>query len=208
MKGLLIKDWYMALRYCRMYALVCIVFLVVAVIGEESVSFAFFPCLLCSMIPVTLLSYDKRSGWTEFSRAMPYTAGQIVSAKYLTGLIPTMIVTVIVAIEQAVFLNIKGEFELCGYMVLMMVGFILSLLPCALIMPFVFRLGVENGRIAYYAMNILVCGGMIALPNAIEAVGKISENITGLCGIAVLLTIGLYALSWRISISMYQKRTA
>lgn len=33
MKGLLKKDWYMVLSYCRMYALVCIVFLVVAAIG-------------------------------------------------------------------------------------------------------------------------------------------------------------------------------
>lgn len=208
MKGLLIKDWYMALRYCRMYALVCIVFLVVAVIGEDSTSFAFFPCLLCSMIPVTLLAYDERSGWTEFSKAMPYTAGQIVSAKYLTGLIPTMIVTLITAIEQAVYLNIRGEFELSGYMVFIMVGFILSLLPCALIMPFVFRLGVESGRIAYYAMIILVCGGMVALPNIIESVGIFSDNAAVICGIAVLLVVGLYALSWRISISMYKKHTA
>ncbi len=180
----------------------------VAVIDEDSTSFAFFPCLLSSMIPVTLLSHDERSGWTELSKAMPYSAGQIVSSKYLTGLIPTMIVTVITAIEQAVRLNIKGEFELSGYMVFIMVGFILSLLPCALIMPFVFRLGVENGRIAYYAMVILVCGGMIALPNVIEGMGKFSDNAAVICGITVLLVVGLYALSWRISISMYKKHTA
>ena len=62
MKGLLLKDFYMAAKYCR-------------------------ACLLCGMIPVNLLAYDERSRWLEYSGTLPYTKAQIVSGKYLVGII-------------------------------------------------------------------------------------------------------------------------
>ena len=87
MKGLLLKDWYMMKKYCRMYIFIAAVFIAVSLVNNGNMFFVFYPCLLCGMIPVNLLGYDERSRWMQYSGTMPYTKTQIVSGKYLVGLL-------------------------------------------------------------------------------------------------------------------------
>lgn len=54
MKGLLYKDWLMLKKYCRVYLLVLIVFLVVSVSAEESIFFSVYLMVLSSVLGVTL----------------------------------------------------------------------------------------------------------------------------------------------------------
>ena len=86
MKGLLLKDFYMAAKYCRAFLLLVIVFLAVSIWGDENVFFVIYPVLIAGMIPVTLYSYDEREKWTLYSGTLPYTRTQFVSSKYLVGL--------------------------------------------------------------------------------------------------------------------------
>ena len=86
MKGLLLKDFYLAWRYCRILLILVVVFIALSWAGEGSMFFLFYPIILVSMIPVTLLGYDERDRWMGYSAALPYTRGQLVSAKYLVGL--------------------------------------------------------------------------------------------------------------------------
>lgn len=87
MKGLLLKDFYMTAKYCRSFLLIVVVFLAVSFFGKDNVFFILYPVLISSMIPVTLMSYDEHDKWNVYSLTLPYTRGQLVSAKYLTGLI-------------------------------------------------------------------------------------------------------------------------
>ena len=63
MRGLLLKDIYMAAKYCRAYLLLAVVFIPVSFASSENLFMIFYPCLLCGMIPVNLLGYDERSRW-------------------------------------------------------------------------------------------------------------------------------------------------
>ena len=92
MKGLILKDLYMAVKYCRAYALIAIVFLGFSVVNGDNMFFLFYPCLLCGMIPVNLLAYDERSKWLLYSAALPYSKTQLVTAKYLIGLMAQLVV--------------------------------------------------------------------------------------------------------------------
>ena len=83
MKGLLLKDWYMMKQYCRTYPVIAVAFMALSLVDSDNLFFVFYPCLLCGMIPVTLLGYDERSGWVQYSGTMPYTKIQIDSEKYL-----------------------------------------------------------------------------------------------------------------------------
>ena len=87
MKGLLLKDLYMMKSYCRSYLLIAVVFTAVSLIGKDNMFFMFYPCLLCGMIPVNLLAYDERSRFIRYGDTLPYKRAQIVSAKYLIGLL-------------------------------------------------------------------------------------------------------------------------
>ena len=206
MKGLLLKDLYMMRKYCKAYLLITAVFIAVSFAGSENLFFVFYPCLLCGMIPVNLLGYDERSRWMQYSETMPYTKGQIVSGKYFIGLVTQVAVLLITGISQAVRMNANGTFAPREYLALMMLLLIMSLISSSITLPFMFKLGVEKGRMAYYIMIGVVCAGSIIASNLLidESFAEIKMN--WVLPLICLVGIGIYALSWYLSIVFYQKR--
>lgn len=205
MKGLLLKDLYMIKKYCKAYLLIAIVFIALSCTNNDSF-FVFYPCLLCGMIPAQILGYDERSKWMQYCETMPYTKGQIVSGKYLIGLGVQLAILIVVGIVQAVKMCIGRAFVLEEYLTIMMLLLIMSLLASSIALPFMFKYGVEKGRLAYYIMIGVICAGSII------ASGVLSDGITISIPLNIILPIicgigiGLYALSWYLSVVFYRKR--
>jgi len=206
MKGLLLKDLYMMKNYCKSYLFLVIIFIAVSFVGDTNLFFIFYPCMLCGMIPVNLLGYDERSRWLQYSETMPYTKGQIVSGKYLIGLGTQIAMISIVGIAQAIRMSHGGTFVLGEYLVLMMLLVILSLLASSITFPFMFKLGVEKGRMAYYIMIGVVCAGSIISSNLLSDKFRTVIKPNGILPIICLVGIGIYALSWYLSIVFYRNR--
>ena len=206
MKGLLLKDIYMTVKYCRVYILISLFFTVFSLYEKGHLFFVFYPCLLCGMIPVNLLGYDERSGWVRYSETMPYTRSQIVSAKYLIGLGAQLIILLITGISQAVQMSIGGTFSLTEYLVLMMLLLTMSLVASSLTLPFIFKLGVEKGRMAYYIMIGIVSAVCVIISN-LSADSLIPQAMPDILLPAIcLIGIGIYTLSWYLSVVFYRKR--
>ncbi len=206
MKGLLLKDFYMTKKYCKAYLFIAVVFIATSLTNNDNLFFAFYPCLLCGMIPVNLLGYDERSRWVQYSGTLPYAKGQIVSSKYLIGLMAQTAMLIAAGIAQAVRMNLNGIFQWNDYMVLMLMMLILALITSSISLPFMFKLGVEKGRIAYYVMIGVVCAGSFAATTIFKAASKIEIQLNGILPIFCLVGIGIYALSWYLSIMFYKKR--
>lgn len=206
MKGLLLKDFYMAIKYCRAYLLIAAVFTVVSFFDRGNLFLVFYPCMLCGIIPVNLLAYDERSRWLSYSETMPYTKAQIVSGKYLIGLLAQGAMLLITGISQAVQMGLEGGFVLKEYLVMMLIILILSLLSSSISLPFIFKLGVEKGRMAYYIMIGVICGGSLVLSNVLTKVGENPIEMNGILLILLAIGIGIYALSWYLSVIFFQKR--
>ena len=206
MKGLILKDLYMMKKYCKAYLFLVIIFIAVSFVGDTNLFFIFYPCMLCGMIPVNLLGYDERSRWLQYSETMPYTKQQIVSGKYLVGLGTQIAMILVVGIAQAIRMSIGGTFILGEYLVLMMLLLIMSLLASSITLPFMFKLGVEKGRMAYYIMVGVVCAGSIISSNLLSGGIQSEIKLNGVLPIICLVGIGIYALSWYLSIVFYKKR--
>ncbi len=205
MKGLLLKDFYMMTKYCRSYFLVMVVFIAVS-FASDSMFLIFYPCLLCGMLPANLLSYDERSRWLQYSAALPYTRGQTVSCKYLIGLMAQMAVLLAIGISQAVKMNIHHTFAAAEYVEFMLMALILSLITSSISLPFMFKFGVEKGRIAYYVMVGFACGGSVAAASLFRVESQPLVRLNEILPIASLLGVGIYALSWGLSVAFYRKR--
>ncbi len=206
MKGLLLKDLYMIKKYCKVYLLVTVIFIALP-LTSNNMYFVFYPCFICGMIPVNLLSYDEKSRWMQYSKTLPYTDCQIVSAKYLIGLMVQTAVLLITAISQALKMNINGTFQLKDFVVIMLMTLIVSTLFSSITLPFMFRFGVEKGRIIYLIMIAVVCAGGFIVSDIF--INSDIQNKTGLNYILPLLclvNIILYALSWYLSSVLFRKR--
>lgn len=206
MKGLLLKDWYMVQKYFKMYLFIAVVFLAMSLIDTGNLFFVFYPCLLCGMLPVSLLGYDERSHWLQYSSTLPYRKSQIVSAKYLIGLLAQIAMLLVTGIAQGVKMAVSGTFVLNDFMVLLLLLLIVATFTSSISLPFIFKLGVEKGRMAYYVM--------IGFASAATAISSswlsdrlqtdIQPNL--LLALLALGGIGVYALSWYLSIVFFKKR--
>lgn len=208
MKGLLLKDFYMACKYCRAYLLIVVVFaLATPFSGNENLFMLFYPCILASMVPVNLLAYEAQCKWEQFAGTLPYSRTQLVSGKYLTGLLASGITLILAGIAQAIGMAVKGGFQAGEFCSLMAALALTACVVPAITLPLIFKFGVEKGRIVYLVMVGLFCGlsavASIALPDDVFAQ---AASFSPAMPLAFLAAVGLYALSWFLSTRFYGKR--
>ena len=200
MKGLMKKEFLMLWRASRAFGLICVVFIAMSAVSQDNIIFLFMPIMISGLLPSTLLSYDERCKWQEFSGALPVSRAQLVSAKYLLGL---GCMTVILALTLIVHLIVR---RYPTEMLLMMLGGVygLSLFISAVSLPMMFRFGVEKGRLWYYATLVLIGGASGA--SAGVATDFFNEGLPSYIWLIFVFGVVIYALSWLLAIRFYQKR--
>ena len=158
MKGLLLKDLYMSEKYCRVFLLIVVVFFGMSLMSGPGFFLLAYPCILMGLIPASLISYDEREKWDVYSGTLPCSRRQLVSCKYLVGLIGELPVICITTVLYALGLFRMGAFDPHAVLGMAAVFLLLGLIGPAATLPFMFRFGAEKGRIAYFAVIILLCG--------------------------------------------------
>ncbi len=206
MKGLLRKDIYMAAKYYRGILVAVAIFLMLAILDEANLFFLTYAVLISGMLPVSLLSYDAHFKWEQYSGTLPYTRAQLVSAKYLVGLIfnggVLLVCLLVLALRQ-----ILGEgFDLDAFLGAGLLCFVLGVAAPAFLLPLAFKFGPEKGRVLFFVLVGAICGIGFVLGQT----GFLTGLSVGNGAVAVLAALGvtlvLYLLSWRLSIHFYQKK--
>ncbi len=200
MKGLIIKDLYMTLKYCKMFFLIDIVFIVTAFLSADNTIFMMFPILFSGVIPITLLSYDERCGWNVYSGTLPYSKAQIVSAKYFMGLLLGILMSAAIFVVMMIRMGTLGEMDIAGTIANVCTMLAASFVFPALCLPFCFKFGTEKGRIVYFVVIFLVTSGAMSFINFDSG----SFNFTGIISIIPAAIILLYIASWVISVSLFK----
>lgn len=205
MKGLLLKDFYMMIKYCRSYVFMTVLFLAMS-LYEQLPFFLFYPCVFCGMIPSTLLAYDERNRWLQYSGTLPYTKGQIVSGKYLIGLMMQAAMLILTGIVHGVAMRLRGAFSLSEFATIMMMIPVMSMIPSAISMPFMFKYGVEKGRLSYYFMIGVSCAMCVMGAKLLDGGVQMNLQMSVLLPILCVVVAGIYALSWYLAIVFFNKR--
>ena len=200
MKGLMKKEFLMLWRASRAFALICVVFIAMSAVSQDNIIFLFMPIMISGLLPSTLLSYDERCKWQEFSGALPVSRAQLVSAKYLLGLGCMTAILVLTLIVHLIVRRFPPQ------TLLSMLGAIygLSLFISAVSLPMMFKFGVEKGRLWYYATLVLVGGASGA--SAGVATDFFNEGLPSYVWLIFVFGVVIYALSWLLAIRFYQKR--
>ena len=206
MSGLLLKELYMARKYCRLHLVITVLFLGMAMLpSAENLFLLFYPSAMASFIPVTLLSYDSQSKWDVYFDTLPTSRAQYVSAKYLIGLILGELVLALTAVTQLLGIRLNGEIGLNQLLPLLWGLQAITLVLPTLYLPPIFKLGVEKGRIWSLVMIAVTFGGGARLTVGVKDWGIFS--LPGNLSVWLLLgAVVLYALSWRLSIRLYRTR--
>ncbi len=204
MKGLILKDLFMAAKYCKMFFLIDAVFIAMSFFSKENAMFIIFPILLSCVLPITILSYDERCKWTEYSGALPYSNTQIVSAKYLTGLIIEACTAILVIVIMIIRTYVFGNMNFTEAIISVVSVFAVSLVFPSFCLPFCFRFGTEKGRIVYYILIALITAAAVPILNS----ESFSAEFTGFIPVILVAIVMIYALSWVISAAIYNRKNA
>lgn len=208
MKGLLLKDFYMAAKYLRAFYIVIVVFLVTSVFANnaEYAFFSVFPMVLAGLSSITLLSYEEHSKWNVYSNVLPVSRKMLVAEKYIWVLASVIIMSILSTLAHLISMSINGNVVLSGVLGNIALFMSLGLFGPSIMLPFIFKYGVEKGRIVYYIVVGVLCGGstMVATGsgNALSNVITVNQIEISI----LIISIIVFAVSWYISIKIYEKR--
>ena len=200
MKALIIKDSYVIWRQMK-YFLVMILLFSALPNGFNNA----FAVVYASMLPYTALAYDERSKWDQLAAMMPYSPRDMVLGKYVFGWLCSGAAAVLSGLFQMVLSLVIDRAFLPGVMAMSALGAVCIL---AIILPLMFRLGVEKGRLAMFLTIFLVCG-------AAGAIAQIAENMSSgtpfafqgpVLAVLLVAALVLTAVSVPLSIRFYAKR--
>lgn len=124
----------------------------------------------------------------------------------MIGLLTQLTVLIATGFAQTVKMIIARNFVPGDFAVLMLLMLIVSTLTSSICLPFVFKLGVEKGRTAYYIMIGFVCGDSVLASSILrgQLMSEIQPNL--ILALIALIGICVYILSWYLSVVFFKKR--
>lgn len=202
MKGLFRKDLYMLWSYCRIFCILLPLFLAASCFQPDNFFFAIYPSIIVGILPVTLMSYEEKCKWHTFCQTLPIPRWKVVLEKYLLSAAGSAVIFLISAVIQYGIFRQSKPFDWEGYQANLTLLVCLGLGSPGLLLPVIFRLGVEKGRLAYY----FVLGGGSAI-GGLLTVSADQLRLPRLSGLAICLIFAiLFFLSCLLSIRFYHKR--
>lgn len=204
MKGLLLKDFYLLIKYCKSAFVIAVIFTIISCIDEGNFLFLIYPCVVTAMLPVSLYAYDERAKWLSYAGTLPYSKAQLVSVKYIISLFMGLFMIAQSSIIIGCHSLLTGKFVFQNFLTSITPLFMITLAPPALILPCVFKFGPEKGRIFYYIIVGIICGVGVALNFTGETPVTLNNRLGTI--LSLIIVIILFAGSWRLSIRIYNKK--
>ena len=188
------------IRYCKIFLVIAALFTVLAFSGNGNLFFLLFLGIIGGMLPMNLLAYDERDNWDIYANTLPYSRAQIVSVKYLIGLIIGAGLIILAAVLSVIMSDFRG---LIWDLLLLLLT--LNLLVTALVLPLTFKFGVAKGRIFYYVLLGICFAVSFALAELKKSM-YIAFSADFTMSNMVIVVIAIYLLSWLLSVRFYKKR--
>ena len=203
MKGLLRKDVYVLFQASRAQLLIVLLFLVISMTMNNTL-IAYMLALYTAMMPITVIALDERSRFDRFALALPWSRAQIVLSKYALSLAALAYLAGVLTLGSAISGGVSLQDALTTFCAMLTVG---TLLP-ALMLPFVFRFGVDKGRmwIMLIAIAFGIGAGLLSMDEG-SAVSQLAARLTALpLWLLPLAGLTVFALSAFVSVQIYRRR--
>lgn len=207
MKGLLLKDFYMTGAYCRLQ----LGALALCAVGGAAAGKSFliaYAMMFAGLVPVYLLSYDEKSRWSGYAEVFPYTRREVVAAKYVTALAVMGAAAVLVLLALGVRNAVVGDMEPGACIRLLSLSLSAGLLLPGILLPVMFWLGVERGRIVTMVLMVLFAAalGGVGSVSVDMGMGEMAAHIGPAAVAAPAAAALILLLSWRLAVWLYGRR--
>ncbi len=205
MKGLIIKDIFALRQQGKILLALLVFYAVYSVVFQNLSMLAGMIVLLCVMLPVTTMAYDEKSKWDKYALSMPIPRKAIVLSKYLLAITAEFLAVIIVGILGGAIVFLTGEMAIGEMLVMILAIGGIGLFFLALILPILFKFGVEKGR--FIMLLVLFVPSMLVMMIPQLGIEPPSLQTLRFLGyLSPLIVAGILLLSVKISIGIYNKK--
>ncbi len=210
MKGLLLKDIYNLKRLGKQYAVICAGMLIWSAFMKNYSFFSMMIMLNGIMSVISSFSFDEAAHFEKYALTLPVTRRELVQAKYIL-LLTFLGGSFLIGTAGSILLNLiieRGITELPEQLISAASVGCLFLLAFSIMIPGVFKLGVEKARMLLVCIYVgvfgLVWGGIYLLR---ELGIQISDSdASKFFGAAAVVVLVLVFISYRVSIKIVEKK--
>lgn len=214
MKGLMTKDYltvkkkYGLTRLIMDFAIITALMIILEGAGAIYISFLLVPLEVASML-ITLANSDEQWKWGKYAVALPVSKKQIVSSRYAFAGIAAIIGLCVSLIVNTISYFCFPTYRFGFYLFIAVASFCVVLLFLAFILPSNYWMGVNAGFAVMFIMIILlVVLGIWSKMTNNAIIGFIVDNFDLSMVIGFVSTIAIFALSYILSITLFQKKYA
>ena len=202
MKGLVIKELLSVKNNARTFLVMLAFYGILFMFMEDSSFFLGVMVLTFSMQIFTSFSYDEHYKWDKYALSLPVSRRDLVKSKYIFG----VILIASSSIVSYVLLVLLGNVPADSRPGLVAVSVASSaLLYIGIIIPIVYKLGVEKGRIVMVAVFGLSFGSIMILANSGMAPPS-EETLIQWIRFLPAVALAVYLISYHISVGIYQRK--
>ena len=193
MKGILYKDLMTIRKTIWIY-----VALVVLLAGFGSDYQLMFAMIYSLMLPVNILAYDERSHFERLQSAMPVSGFACVADKYLIGYASIAFALMVALVRSTLF----SDYAVPAWLMLASVA--MALLAVSIVLPIMFRLGTEKGRMVYLLAIGLQMAMYFVLSDATQGMSTGSLTVIWLAVLAASAAVSVGSVC--VSNALYTAR--
>ncbi len=206
MKGLILKDIYNLKKYGKTLFLIAALYFMLSFMMDNADVFVGMIVIMFAITTVTSFAYDNQSGWDVYVNTMPVSRKHVVLSKYLlSGLLILAggVLAVLMGWVNGLIRHI-GNFSqtlLTAY-ALCAAGLVFV----SILLPLVYRFGVERSRVIIIAVVAVPVAAGFALSQT-GTLAEISEQkMSQLLAFSPLIVAACCALSFAVSNAIYRKK--
>jgi ABC-2 type transport system permease protein len=196
MKGLILKDLFNLKTQFRFYLFFILIFALMSFTGMDMNTLGGVIALVCAMLPITALGLDEKNNWDKYALTLPVVRKDLVLSKYTLGLI----CTVAGSIVSFMLMGIRNGFSQTT-LYIALVFFAISLFYLSLLLPLMFKLGVEKGRIIMILIAFLPAIVISFLASRFSGVFS-NEQFTSMLPFLPIIAVGLILICLFVSIAI------
>lgn len=202
MKGLLLKDLINLKSQMKILGLLLLFYIFLAYQNRDLAFLSGMLMILSVMLSITSISFDERAKWDKYALTMPLSRRQLVFSKYILNLLS---ITAGCLIIFAV-LPLLGGFGQENLLTLAATSGA-ALLMNSLLLPIMFKFGVEKGRYILVMLILIPSVLTMLLPKSIRFDLSVLDQFSSLLAVAFfLLVIGAFAVSLLLSVRIMEAK--
>lgn len=201
MKALLYKDACVLWKQMKFMLVIIAVFCLLPNSFGLNAFFVVYPGL---MLPVSLMAYDERAHWDSFAAMLPYPPRALVLSRYAAGWLLTLLAGVLYLVGAL----IQDQGAPLGT-ALGTLGWVLAvvLLCQAILFPFFFRVGTEQGRLYMILLSVLLLLGGVGLTSLLNVAVPAVSTLLMLAPVGLGVALAACLASVPVAVGQYVKRT-